>query len=103
MKNKTWLILIVLVLFTISCALDSQNTLKRAEEWAVTQTADAELYKSLTSGATPDRIHNPKRLPNLFPRVVPQRLLRLQTFRTIWLNTRYPPQITGVLAPSVGI
>jgi len=60
MKNKTWLILIVLVLFTISCALDSQNTLKRAEEWAVTQTADAELYKSLTSGATPEPDSQPE-------------------------------------------
>lgn len=60
MKKFALPILIVLVLFTISCALDSQHTLERADEWAVTQTADAELYNSLTSGATPEPESQPE-------------------------------------------
>lgn len=60
MKKPITLILALLILFTLSCALDSQGTLERNKQWQLTQTADAELYESLTSGGSPEQESPPE-------------------------------------------
>ena len=56
MRKRALPILVVMILFTIACTFDIFTISNEDPYFSFTQTADAELYASLTSGKTPEPI-----------------------------------------------